>query len=726
LKRCVVYLFLILTFIFIDKAYSWEWKTYTSMLNVTSMCGVDSLLWCGTEGGLFAFNKGTGTFSTWTNTEGLAYNFVTAVTYDEEGRIWIGFENGLIQRYDPVRSDWLLVREYINHRVENLALTGDTLFVGLDIGVSLYLVSGQEVKETYRHLGQKFHVEISVHDIQFAGRKIWVATDEGVACASLDSPNLLDPESWEDFTATDGLPCNEVKSLVFFDDKIYAGTSEGISEWNGTEWVLINTSGIFDLAIHKEQLYAATENGVFYKSGSKWFPLGHSLNPILHLSSVSSILWGGTGKGICSYSEEKGEWENFIPNTPGDNRFIDLAIDKKGTLWCCSANYHGTGFSSFDGFNWRIFNHSVLPQLPSNNVASVCVDANNNKWIGTWGSGLFFMRSDSLFNVYDVKSGHLAGISEDPNYAVITDMVLDNSGTLWILNYRAVTNYPLIAVTPDSVWTCYGAGDGISTSGLVVIAVDSKNRKWIGSSDPNARGVFILDDSNTPADKGDDPPVQRLTTSDGLRSNKITALAGDKAGGMWIGTPSGLYYYFAGELKRRYGLPSENVTALAVDGAGNVWVGTIEGLAMFSAETFSWTYYSTDNSDLVSNDVQSIVIDPVSGKIYVGTEQGLSCIKTPFSEPKLNLNELTIYPNPFVPEQDNKLTIDNLAYHVSVYIFSSSGFLVRAFRQNEIHGKQIFWDGTDSEGRYVAGGIYLIVVQTEGGEKRIGKVALVR
>ena len=696
------------------------------MLNVTSMCGVDSLLWCGTKGGLFAFNTITKTFTTWTNTEGLAYNFVTAVTHDDEGRIWVGFENGLIQRYDPIRSDWLLVREYINHRVESLALTGDTLFVGLDIGVSLYLVSRQEVKETYRHLGEKFHVEVPVNAIEFAGRKIWVATDEGIACASLDSPNLLDPENWQDYTVTDGLPYNKVKCLAFLDSKIYAGTSKGISEWNGNKWVVINNFNVSDFAINNGQLYAATEGGVFYESGGEWFLLKPSSNPILHLASVSSILLGGTEKGICSYSEEKGEWQDFVPNTPGDNRFIDLAVDKKGTLWCCSANYHGTGFSSFDGVYWKIFNHAILPELPSNNVASVCVDANNNKWIGTWGSGLLFMGCDSSFNVYDVKSGHFAGISEDPNYAVIIDMALDHSGTLWILNYRAVTNYPLVAVTPDSVWTYYGTYDGISTSGLVVIAVDSKNRKWIGSSDPNARGIFILDDNNTPTDKDDDPPVQRLTTSDGLGSNKITALAGDKEGGMWIGTPNGLYYYFAGVLQQKYGPPSQNITALAVDGANNVWVGTTEGLAMFSAETFTWNYYSTDNSELASNEIRSIAVDPASGKIYIGTEQGLSCITTPFSEPKLNLNELAIYPNPFVPAMHSRLTIDNLAYNVSVHIFSSSGFLVRVFKQNEIHGKQIFWDGTDNNGRYVAGGIYFIVVQTETGEKRIGKIALVR
>ena len=196
---------------------AWEWRTFTSMFNITHMSGGHSHVWCGTEGGLLAFDPLTDHFSIWTNTEGLASNNVTAIHSDINGRIGIGFDNGHLQLYDPDTFQWILIDDYQGNQVTCFAVTGDTLFVGLDIGVSLYLISRAEVKETYHNLGFRssegnYLTDIPVNDVLLSGNEIWVATNEGVAYSWLENRNLLDPTSWVQSTGVQGLPDKSVTS----------------------------------------------------------------------------------------------------------------------------------------------------------------------------------------------------------------------------------------------------------------------------------------------------------------------------------------------------------------------------------------------------------------------------------------------------------------------------------------------------------------------------------
>jgi len=701
-------------------ANNWSWKSYTSMVNITDMCIGNSLLWIGTQGGLLAINHETGGFSAWTNTEGLESNQVTAVTCDSSGRVWIGYNNGAIQRYNQKNSEWLSIDAYKDHQITCLTLSGDTLFVGLDIGVSLYLISRKEVKETYRKLGQLFQVDIPVNQILVNGKKIWVATDEGIAHSELDNVNLMDPESWSNITVNEGLPHNTVLALTSFEDNIYTSTPGGLGEWDGNQWSVSFSNSVFDCIIHEETLIITTENGVFKRQNGNWIQMGTEIFPVQKLISAFSILWGGTSFGITFYSQSQDSWQLYLPDCMGSNLVTDITADNLGRLWVCSRD---NGFSMFNGVSWTIYNSSNLPDLLSNEIVAVSADHQNNVWLGSWGKGLVKVNQDSSFQFFHSGNGYLSGISADPNYSVVSDITVDQSGTVWILNREALNYQPLVAITSSGVWTYFGLNDGLFTNFLRVITIDNTGKIWIGT---DTQGIIILDTNNTPSDKTDDSPVDRITTSNGLGSNAITALDSDREGIVWIGTSNGLYYYESGILHQKYGLPSDNVTSLTVDGTNNVWVSTQVGVSLFSNQSYSWLHFTEQNSGLISNNVTSLCFDQNSGFIYIGTGYGISVLSTPFSEPKDDLSELIVYPNPFKPSVHRVLTIDNLSTDVSVHIFSSSGYLVKSFVMDEIYGKQIFWDGTNEMNVPVSGGIYLLVAHMESGERKVGKIALVR
>lgn len=81
-----------------------------------------------------------------------------------------------------------------------------------------------------------------------------------------------------------------------------------------------------------------------------------------------------------------------------------------------------------------------------------------------------------------------------------------------------------------------------------------------------------------------------FTTSDGLLSDSITALAEGGDGTFWIGTAAGLHSW-NGRTFRRFtaadGLPGESVSDLAEDDAGTLWIGSSTGIASLKDGRFT-------------------------------------------------------------------------------------------------------------------------------------------
>lgn len=699
---------------------TWAWKSYTSMFEITGLSEAGNRLWCGSTGGLLTFDPLTAVFATKSNTEGLASNAITTVASDDSGRIWIGFVTGTVQRYDPNADTWLTIDDYEGQTVTCFELAGDSLFIGLDIGLSLYLVSRQEVKETYRRLGPRLQIEIPVRDIGIDQEEIWVVTGEGIARAKITSTNLLDPAAWTNHSQLEGVPSDDVTSIEIIDGHVYAGTTNGAAEWDGSVWTVLSEESVFDMTVHEGALAVSMGTGVHIYQDGQWQNKGSGPRMIRVLISFAGTLWGGTDQGIWRYSGEDAAWESFLPETVGSNLISSLAVDHTDELWCCSRD---KGFFRYNGDSWAAYDLSGYSILRTNDFVSIAVDHDNNRWIGSWGGGLIRVGADDGLSIFDSQDGILHGIPENPDYVVVPDIAVGQEGTVWLLNYYAASNQGLVSMTSDAQPTYYGINEGISTTLHRIIEIAEDGRIWVGTE---SQGIFILNDNGTPSMKEDDDPVIRLTTSQGLDSNTITALAKDTENGMWIGTPEGLHYYFAGSVTRRFGLPSDNITALIVDGSGNVWAGTDAGIAYFSDVTFSWTHFTVENSHLVSNDVSTLFFDNSTGEIYIGTSQGYSVLATPYSEPLDDLQQLVVYPNPFNPKEHLRLTIDNLAKNISLLIYTPSGHLVKQFGKSEISGRSVQWDGTDDRGQGVPSGIYLVLAIVEGGEKRMGKFALVR
>ncbi|MBN2355227.1 hypothetical protein JXO59_03890 [candidate division KSB1 bacterium] len=713
------FFYTILTFVVCAQAGTWDWQTLTSARGVRQIFAADTSVWCATDGGALRYDVDSGRFAHFLNTDGLAGNDVLTVEKDRHGRVWVAISDGTLNILDPHDNTWSAKKDYIGHIIHDLYAYGDSIFVSLDIGVSLYDAGRWEVKETYK-IGETRRTTIIDGDI-------WAAGKTALRRANLDFPNLMAPSAWTVYTVDNGLQDNYTSAVCASEGLIFIATQSGVSIFDGSNWLPAELQGveIRDLAVWQNHMIALGYNGVYMrKATATWEKLGGGVWTGQSLAvDGHDVIWVGMQKnGLLYYQATDKTWHEVIPDGPGDNKFTALAFDRNGNLWTASSS---AGVSCFNGEKWIHFN-MASGAVATNLFMDLTVDVKNRVWASSWGSGVYiFTAAGDSFQIEHISSHNgLRGIEIDPNYVVVPKVQADESGNVWILNYEAANLQVLAVVDTAYNWQYFSTLDGIKSRLVTTLAIDRAGRKWIGTQD---MGVSVLDDGGTPFSKSDDDLTQGLGSEDGLTDLNVRTIAYDRDGVMWIGTPEGLFYWFDGQVKPRYSLINDNINRLAVDVRNNKWIGTVGGLTLMDADGFTMQHFSTSNSPLVNDYITCFAFDENTGITYIGTTNGLSRLQTPYSKPAQDLSQLRGYPNPFVLLGTNSyFHIENLVQGASVHIFTPEGKLVRKIASSQIFGSRVDWDGRNNHGEWVASGIYLYLATTETGLSKVGKVAVVR
>jgi hypothetical protein len=91
-----------------------------------------------------------------------------------------------------------------------------------------------------------------------------------------------------------------------------------------------------------------------------------------------------------------------------------------------------------------------------------------------------------------------------------------------------------------------------------------------------------------------------------------------------------------------------------------------------------------------------------------------------------NLDDLVVYPNPFIPSQSisGHITFKNLTENVDIQVYNLAGERVRTIRKLG-GGDEAIWDTRNEEGEEVASGTYIFVVQGDE-DTYTGKVIILR
>lgn len=88
------------------------------------------------------------------------------------------------------------------------------------------------------------------------------------------------------------------------------------------------------------------------------------------------------------------------------------------------------------------------------------------------------------------------------------------------------------------------------------------------------------------------------------------------------------------------------------------------------------------------------------------------------------MEELKVFPNPYVYDKHNQITIENLSDQTTIRIVGADGSV---FNEFESRGGRTVWDGRTADGKELSSGVYFVIaLDASNNEKGIGKVVIIR
>lgn len=274
------------------------------------------------------------------------------------------------------------------------------------------------------------------------------------------------------------------------------------------------------------------------------------------VEDLSGRLWIGTAHGLSCF--ENGVFRNYGPQDGLTHEFVwSLCLDGDQNLWI------GTAGGGLNRFRDGVFTSFTTKEgLTSDFVWSLRTDREGSLWIGTNGGGLNRLRDSRFTNISSRD-----GLAHDFAWCVMED----RSGGVWIGTSDGLSCY-----RGGRVRT-YGRRDGLASTFVYSLEEDPTGRLWVGT---NGGGLSYLSAGRF---------ITR-TTKEGLPGDRVWDIQAEADGGVWVATATGLGLLRDGKVAKRYGvqegLPNANVRAVFRDRTGTLWAGTTSGVARMVADRF--------------------------------------------------------------------------------------------------------------------------------------------
>ena len=505
--------------------------------------------------------------------------------------------------------------------------------------------------------------------------------------------------------------------------------------------------------IEGNYIYAASENNGLYRAlltanlldRSNWTQVGnyvarsHTMDADL-LAQAKRLSPGGPKRNTFIWTDF---WNNRLYTTGG---YYDPIAD----------NWENPGIVQvLQGDDWDFFedDFSARTGYAYLGTKAVAVDPRNSNHVFVGArTGLYEFLSGKMVAFYNKDNSILQSAMDDGrelgnDYVLVNGLAYDREGNLWVLNNQTKKEN-LIRMSKDGQMTSFSKAelmkDGVGLSGLSQMRLDSRNLLWFCNDHWIQPGLFSYDPKNDKLNA-----YTRFINDDGSNVD-ITAVhcwAEDLDNNIWIGTTAGPLLLQRSQMNKQdsyrfvqvkvprndgtnladYLLAGLEITAMAVDGGGRKWFGTKgNGVYLISADNMmQLKHFITTNSNLLSNNIQSISINHATGEVFFATDKGLCSYMSDATKAvdSPDDNSTYAYPNPVKPGYTGPITIVGLSLNVDVKIVTTNGVLVAEGTSN---GGTFVWDGKDKNGKRVASGVYMVQSADENGDNgTVCKVAVV-
>lgn len=762
-------LFFLMSFVLVQ-AYPQNnrWTIYAAYHDASKCVSVGSKIYVLSDGGLYSYDYEDMDVVTYDKSGVLSDNGIFDISYcSEEKTLVIVYNNGNIDLLYDDGSVYNMTdfknKTAGDKTINDIYVNGKNMYMSTNYGLLIVDIAERIFSKTYT-------LDYGINSVAVDGNFIYAATDNGVYKGNT-ADNLQDKSKWSVITK------NAIDEFIDFNGKLYSLTSSGVFSIDKSTFAMTNISKF------SAKYWSICNDMLLLSDASSLYSVGTDGKMTLldgkgirTADYAGNTYWCACGTdGLKGMSLKDGKFtenvSSVIPDSPMRNYSYFLRMTPENRLLVAggSFNYNGQSFPGtlmkYENQSWTCFDEdtpiATVGKSLYVNVTDIAQDPNDSEhhFAGSASDGIFEFKDYKMVNHYDYRNSPLQSIlpsSSRPNaYVWITGLEYDKDGNLWMLNNQTDTIVRILK--NDGKWAALYYSEIKDIPTLDQVLFDNRGWAWINcrrtTNNPvNYAGVFCVDTKGTLENTADDSRkfITRFSNQDGVAYSPdlFNCIAEDLDGNIWFGTDKGPFvtyspedvfdngFYFTqvkiprndGTNLADYLLSDVNITCITIDGGNRKWMGTSgNGVYLLSSDGIEMIeHFTTENSPLISDNIESIAIDGSTGEVFFGTDAGLVSYLGTATDPAGSLSDdnIKVYPNPVRPEYTGRIYITGLMRDTDVKIVSASGYLVNS---GTSVGGEYTWDGKNKGGKRVASGVYYVLAaDAEGNSGAVAKILVIR
>lgn len=641
-------------------------------------------------------------------------------------------------------GDWKAYMAY--SEVQEIEQAGNLIFVQASNNLYVYNQNDQSI-QTFSKMDYLSDCGIQHIAYNKAAKRLLIFYNN----ANMDLMNIsnYDVQNLSDYYSASTTGEKTVNDIYMYGKYAYMSNGFGIIKVNVADGEISDTYNLgFKVnwcEIKDSHIYAYSQTNGQYRA-------------LLTSNLLDKNNWSKVGGYVAKKQEDKSALKQIIstlqPGGPKYNnfygmRFVNNLLYTCGGLWghLIDAGRPGT-IQVLDKDNWTIYDDSIAAKTGIKYVDVNSVDVDpldpNHVFAGA-KSGLYEFQNGKFIKHYNSENSLITSFNNtSKNYQLITSVKFDTDGNLWMLNSQSPSNQSLIEYTKDGKWVSHHKPELYNLGSLECLMQDSRGLLWFVNNYHDLPSIYCYQASTDQLNI-----YSSFVNEDGttLTPNYVRYVTEDKNHDMWIGTNIGPLLLYKKDITSDtpiftqvkvprndgtnyadYLLSGVDISCIAIDGSNRKWFGTNgNGIYVISNDCLTQIYhFTTNNSNLLSNNIEAIAINEQTGEVFAGTDKGLCSYMSDASSPN---NEMTkdnvwAYPNPVKPDYTGLITITGLSFDADIKIVTTNGILVNQGRSN---GGTYTWNGKDLKGQKVVSGIYMVETATSDGSKgTVCKIAIVK
>ena len=641
-------------------------------------------------------------------------------------------------------GDWKAYMAY--SEVQEIEQAGNLIFVQASNNLYVYNQNDQSI-QTFSKMDYLSDCGIQHIAYNKAAKRLLIFYSN----ANMDLMNIsnYDVQNLSDYYSASTTGEKTVNDIYMYGKYAYMSNGFGIIKVNVADGEISDTYNLgFKVnwcEIKDSHIYAYSQTNGQYRA-------------LLTSNLLDKNNWSKVGGYVAKKQEDKSALKQIIstlqPGGPKYNnfygmRFVNNLLYTCGGLWghLIDAGRPGT-IQLLDKGNWTIYDDSIAAKTGIKYVDVNSVDVDpldpNHVFAGA-KSGLYEFQNGKFIKHYNSENSLITSFNNtSKNYQLITSVKFDTDGNLWMLNSQSPSNQSLIEYTKDGKWVSHHKPELYNLGSLECLMQDSRGLLWFVNNHHELPSIYCYQASTDQLNK-----YSSFVNEDGATLSPVFVryVTEDKNQDIWIGTNIGPLLLYKKDITSDtpiftqvkvprndgtnyadYLLSGVDISCIAIDGSNRKWFGTNgNGIYVISNDCLTQIYhFTTNNSNLLSNNIEAIAINEQTGEVFAGTDKGLCSYMSDASSPN---NEMTkdnvwAYPNPVKPDYTGLITITGLSFDADIKIVTTNGILVNQGRSN---GGTYTWNGKDLKGQKVASGIYMVETATSDGSKgTVCKIAIVK